>query len=321
MQITYNSAKFPTHYGSRFSGANQLSFSPQELFWAAITVGRANIIDVISHGVYSEYEILYRASIIAANVAQNGTNLIKSTAYLSLDPSEKSAISYFLGLTCCKLLAHKLLNVPWLLHIDVYRAHFMATGQAFRFSSSRVRPDLIGLDTRRRWIVMESKGRTNGFSNSLLVDAKHQTRSLRQIGGTYPNLRVAAVTHFRDGRLTVNWEDPEDINDDNFDLDTTSEDFLFYYYKLIVNILTNNETLEINGYTVYTFPNVDLTVGLETTIFDAYKHKSLQNISRKEIIQSGKYQEFPELDFFAGADGIIVGLGQNWRDLIMTNKK
>jgi hypothetical protein len=34
-----------------------------------------------------------------------------------------------------------------------------------------------------------------------------------------------------------------------------------------------------------------------------------------------KVSRVPEQDFYAGADGIIVGLGQNWRDLVRTNEK
>lgn len=298
-----------------------ITFSAQELFWAAITVGRANIIDVIINGISSEYEILYRASIVAANVSQNGNMLVKSSAYKSLDPSEKSAISYFLGLTFCKLLSHRLLNVPWLLHIDVYRNHFSAAGQAFRFGSSRLRPDLIGLDVGRRWVVMESKGRTNSYYANLLSQAKNQTRNLRQIGGTYPNLRVAAVTHFTNNFLTVDWEDPEGVNNNNFDLDTSFEDYLFYYYKLIVNILSNKETTEINGYTIYTFPNIQLTVGLETNIYNAYSSRKLETVQKQQIIALTKFQEFPEQDFYAGSDGILIGLGQNWKDLVLTNEK
>jgi hypothetical protein len=321
MQITYNSHSFPPHFGALFRGTNTLSFTPQELVWSAVTVGRANFIDVISHGVYSQYEILYRASMVVANVAQRGLDLMKSSAYNSLDPSEKGAVSYFLGLTFGKLLSHKLLNVPWLLHIDVYRNHFARTGQAFRFGSSRRRPDLIGMDSRFRWIIMESKGRTNGFANDLLATAKNQTRNLRQIGGVYPHLRVASVTHFTTGLLTVDWEDPEDFNKQSFDLFTDVEEYLSYYYKLFVNILSNNETTEVGGYTVYTFATVNLTIGLDTKVLNAYKTNNLKEVQVQQVIQTAKFLEFPEQDFYAGSDGVIVGLGQNWKELVRTNQK
>ncbi len=321
MQITYTSHNFPPHYGPSFQRTNTLTITSQELLWAAITVGRANFIDVISHGVYSQYEILYRASMVVANVAQNGLNLVKSSAYQSLDPSEKSAVSYFLGLACSKLIAHRLLNVPWLLHIDVYRNHFRATGQAFRFGSSRSRPDLVGLDTSRRWIVMESKGRTHGLAPNLLNDAKNQTRNLRQIGASYPHLRVGAVTHFANQLLNFDWIDPEGHNETFFDLDTDIEEYLTYYYKLFVNILNNNETTEIGGYTMHTFSNVNLTIGLNTNILNAYTTKDLKGIGVQQVVMTQKFLEFPEQDFYVGSDGVVIGLGENWKQLIKTNDK
>jgi hypothetical protein len=115
---------------------------------------------------------------------------------------------------------------------------------------------MIGLDTRRRWAVMESKGRTNSFSQDLLVHAKSQTRNLRQISGNYPNLRVAAVTHFTNNFLTPDWEDPEGSNDDSFDLQTSLE--------------------EVSGFTIYTFQNVNLTIGLDTTIYNSYRNRTLE---------------------------------------------
>ncbi len=321
MEINYNSRNFPNHLGPLFRGNNNIIFSPQELFWSAITVGRANFIDVISNGIYSEYEILYRASIIAANIAQTGSILVKSSAYNSLDPSEKGAVSYFLGLTFCKLLSNKLLKIPWLLHIDVYRNQFTRAGQAFGYGSSRVRPDMIGLDTRRRWTVMESKGRTNTFTQELLVHAKNQTRNLRKIGTDYPNLRVAVVTHFTNGPLTVDWEDPEGYNDDYFDLDTTADDYLLNYYKLIVSILSNNQTIEIAGFTLYTFTNISLTVGLDSRILEAYNSGKFSNIRAFETTQSQQFTELPNQNFYAGPDGIIVGLGSNWQAIILSNEK
>jgi len=321
MEITYNSHSFPTHFGNNFQGANQLDFTVQELLWSAITVGRANFTDVLQHGVYSEYEILYRASIIFANLALDGNNLIKSSAYEHLDPSEKSAVSYFLGLTFTKLLSNRLLNIPWLLHIDVYRDQFERGGQAFGFGSSRVRPDLIGLDNRRRWVVMEAKGRTNTMENTLLTRAKNQTRNLRRIGIDYPNLRVAVVAHFNNGRLIVDWEDPEDFNEENFDIKTDSEEYLRNYYKLIFNILSSNNSTEFGEYVTYTFQDINITVGLEKKIFEAYKTENLKDTQPTEILSFEQFSKITDHEFFSGKDGVIVGLGSNWDELIKSNKK
>lgn len=324
MQINYNSQNFdPEKYGEQFQNNNQLDFTVQELMWSAITVGRANFIDVLSNGIYSEYEILYRASIVFANIAQNGVTLVKSSAYENLDPSEKGAVSYFLGLTFTKLLSAKLLNIPWLLHIDVYREQFTRNGQAFGFGSSRSRPDLIGLDNLMRWIVIESKGRTNSMRGNVLEVAKNQTKKLRKIGTEDPELRVAVVTHFTNGQLIVDWSDPEGFNEDYFDIQTDTEEYLANYYKLIFNILSskNNDTKEFNGFITYTFDNINLTIGLAKKIFNAYKTLSLKTIVHINIFKPEQFSSIEDQDFFVGIDGIVVGLGSNWRELIKTNKK
>jgi len=323
MEVVYNSHNFSRSRGASFLGTNILSFTVQELMWSAITVGRANFLDVMSHGIYSEYEILYRASILVANLAQNRRTLVKSSAYESLDPSEKSAVSYFLGLTFTKLLSAKLLDTPWLLHIDVYRDQFAASGQAFGFGSSRKRPDLIGLSRRRNWIILESKGRTNSMEGTLLASAKNQTRNLRRIGLDIPSLRVAVVTYFINGNLLIDWADPEGYNDDYFDIETDMEEYLSNYYKVIYNILSTNRSSsnELGGYITYTFEAVNLTIGLDRKIFTAYESKSLKDIRPLRLSNYEPFSSIADQDFFAGSDGIIVGLGSNWRELIRTNKK
>ncbi len=319
MKVTYNSHSFPNGFGRKFQGSNDLNFSVEELMWAAITVGRANFIDVISNGIYSQYEILYRASILVANLTQHRGNLIKSSAYDHLDPSEKSAVSYFFGLTFSKLISEKLLNIPWLLHIDVYREQFLRGGQAFGFGSSKSRPDLIGLDIRRNWIVIESKGRTNVMPNHLLNSAKLQTQNLRSIGGVSPNLRVAIVSHFKKGILTIDWADPIGSNDESFELKTNEKEFLKEYYRIVYNILESNEkdVQESQGFLIYTFKSINLTIGLNKKTFNAYRQNNIANITAKNDFQGNHYINNQEV--FIGSDGILVGIGKNWKELF--NKK
>jgi len=324
MEITYNSYNFHPDLGVNFQGANKLQFTVQELMWSAITVGRANFIDVLSNGIYSEYEILYRASLIIANIAIKGTTLVKSSAYEHLDPSEKSAVSYFLGLTFTKLMSYKLLKIPWLLHIDVYRDQFTKNGQALRFVSGRSRPDLIGLDINEKWIVIESKGRSNFMEGILLDSAKNQAKNLGQIGHETPNMKIAVITHFTNGQLTVDWADPEGMNDNCFDIKTDREEYLSNYYKVIFNILATkniNEISEFNGYIIYTFHAIDLTIGLKKNIFEKYKNISLKEVQTIQIPNSEQLSSVAKQEYYEGSDGVIVMLGSNWEKLIRTNKK
>jgi hypothetical protein len=309
--IPYRSHDFGS--GSVVNGRSTLTIWPEKLFWAAVTVGRANILDVLAHGLYSEYEIIYRVSIVLANLVRTGNNqLRKSPAFTHLDPSEKGAISYFLGMTMSKLFASELLHVPWMLHFDVYEDSL----NAVRPAGSRDKPDMIGRGRGGDWLIMESKGRSNGLTPDLLTAGKRQTQSVRTVAGQTPHWRIAAVTHFGGGTLTYDWADPDDFDQDAFDLKTTAEEFLSLYYKLIYTILSNNDRIESEGFLLYRFAHLGFTIGLQTSIFDAYSRQQLTSVKAGE---AQRFRELPEIrgqQFFIGTDGVAVGISQDVRELL-----
>ena len=98
-KLTYIPSKFKNYMGPNFTSPKDLTFSWAELCHAAITVGRKNWRDVIKHGTYSVLEILWRIAMVRANLVENSDGrLRKSTSYISLDPSEKGAVSFFFGM-------------------------------------------------------------------------------------------------------------------------------------------------------------------------------------------------------------------------------
>ena len=302
LSIRYNSRDFGTVLPD---GVNTLLLWPEQLLWAVATVGRANFVDVLAHGKYSEYELIYRISMVLANLTRaQGNQLQKSPAFLHLDPSEKGSVSYFLGLAVCKLFAEALLGVPWLLHLDVYRDRL----DLVENTTSRQRPDLIGRDSAGRWIVMESKGRTNGTSPGLLAAGKWQTQYVRSIGGQAVSLRAAAVTYFSRGRLVFDWKDPEGFNEKALDLKTDPEEYLRLYYRLIYNVLSNNESKPVSGYRLYSFEDIGFSIGLRSSIYEAYRRQ--QPLGKLEWPEKGRVLPLSSLtnqQFYTGTDGVIVG--------------
>jgi hypothetical protein len=118
INIPFDSYGFKKHI---VNGRSTLTIWPEDLLWAAVTVGRGNFRDVLAHGLHSQYEMIYRVSMVLANLIYvDSRQLAKSSAFHHLDPSEKGAFTYFLGMTMSKLFASKLLHVPWLLHLEVY---------------------------------------------------------------------------------------------------------------------------------------------------------------------------------------------------------
>src|SRR5437867_1458592 len=138
------------------NGLGTLPTSWDELLGAALTVGRPNRQYVFRHGTASHYEALFRLSLVRMALEQHrpaASRLMRTAAARTLDPSEKGAVNYFLGLAICKLFAAKLLSVPWLLHLDVFRPMLnpVLTG--------RSRPDLVGQMANGDWVALECKGR------------------------------------------------------------------------------------------------------------------------------------------------------------------
>lgn len=311
-----------------------------EVLHAAITVGRANWRDVFRHGRYSRYEMLYRASMIYANLRAYRGRIATTSAFLALDPSEKSAVTYFLGLTFTKLMATRLFGIEWLLHLDVYRDLLQPS------LMGRSRPDLVGLDLAGAWSVFEAKGRSSGLDRKTKRNAKKQTQKLRKIGKCVPQLRVASIAYFSSGSLCVHMEDPDLVDAGAGDLPITDEQLLRDYYGPFTDLISgvnDADTMERRESTspdilpVTRLPMVGLDVGLHESIYDTLladsssKNGSLRSRmalvmpSIPESVSDGDL-EIPRVHPFAddavclGTDGIRVELSENWSPRMMESQ-
>ena len=243
---------------------------------------------------------------IYSNLKQDSSGrLCKSSAYLNLDPSEKSAISYFLGLTSAKLFADQYLSVPWLMHLDVYKRSLRPSlvGQS--------KPDLVGLDALQRWIIMEAKGRSNEISTDLLSKAKKQTRKLRNLNGALPYLRIALGCHFTSDVLHVDWEDPDEYEAIGSDLEISISRYLSSYYELFTALQMDREQrISYDLFNTTYLEEADLTVGINTRV--------LEWLNREPQIESFPLRRLEGEDSRVesrkvGNDGILVELGRSWQ--------
>ncbi|SHJ40273.1 hypothetical protein SAMN02745146_3047 [Hymenobacter daecheongensis DSM 21074] len=327
--LTYLSKNFKSPYtGRNFVGRNTLPVSWGKLMHAAITVGKADATYLNKHGVLSRYERKMRMYMVKVNLIE--TVATKSTpaqfqhseVYKSLDPSEKTALSYFMGLTMAKLLASHFLNIPWLQHFDGYATPLKGT-----------RPDLLGMNSKRGFVIMEAKGRTGAATKALMKKAKDQTAVPPFIhspgGGMHPIIaRVASASYAnKAGVLAARWEDPEEA-----DLNARSSvieplEFLHQYYEPIRTLIDfeapGTEEKEYEGYTFTTrfFPEVDVTVGLLNKPLEFYLDDSPHSADSAWYITFTRNRRLKGLlndtsdtgrDLFFGADGVLVALGPSW---------
>jgi len=140
-------------------GRNQLSVNWADILWAAVTVGRPDIFHVFRYGQASVHE---------------------------------------LGLVVCKLFASKLLDSPWTLHLDVFRAVLRP-----RLLGGRSRPDMVAQSTSwQQWHAFECKGRASMPSSTDKQKAKAQAQRLVTVGGSKCTLHVGAITFFRNDTVS-----------------------------------------------------------------------------------------------------------------------
>ena len=313
IQIPYEAFAFPRRYGAKLVGPHLLSATWADLALAAITVGKPGQKYLSMYGAQSLFEIIYKTFMIKAHLIHGpGGILTRSSLYDSLDPSEKGAVSYFIGLTSAKLLSEKLLRVPWLMHLDVYR-HRLKPYSYLRGH----RPDLVGELPNRRWIVIEAKGRTNSYSGTLVRKAKLQARSLTRIQGTRPALTLASIAHFGQGHLSIYWEDPSPPPGDS-SLEISRKEFLDEYYKSAISLIASriNDT-EISRFfnkriRILEIPSADLVLGLESQLLrDPDIERAAEAVAQKgEAISRGSEK--------LGIDGIYLKLGQSWSEHSMS---
>jgi hypothetical protein len=301
--IAYTADGFPTAFGPSLVGTHTLGVSWAEIIWAAISVGRGGLGHLTQYGVYSVFEITYRAAMIYANLREDPSGLLtRSSAYDGLDPSEKGAISYFVGMTFAKLFLHRLLGVPWLMHLDVYRQQLQP------ILAGKSKPDFVGLNTAQDWVVVEAKGRTNEYEESVLQRAKVQTQQLTTIQGSQPVLRVGSLAYFSAGNLQFAMRDPKgDSRREKIkDLPLAKDALLIAYYRpfqVLLREAARVETIMVNrhGYRMVALQELELWIGLSQEVAEQFPIgepvKELYSIEENQ---------------FVGADGVLVRLGSIW---------
>ena len=206
LKIPYTSENFPSKY--KIKSSENLKTSWSEILWAALTVGRPNVAYVFRHDRASLYEANFRLSLIRMALEQDDSrNLKRTDAFVALDPSEKGAVSYFLGMTFCKLFASRLLNTPWLLHLDVFRNELNPT------LLGRSRPDFVAFEKSGKRYAFESKGRSYPPSAKDIEKAKEQAQRLVRVNKTLCSLQIGTFAYFKSGILHFHWCDPEPQGD------------------------------------------------------------------------------------------------------------
>ena len=206
LSVDYENEGFPL--GGPSDGEFQLNVTWDKILWAAITVGRPDIFHVFRYGPASYHEAIFRLSLVRMALQQRGSlgwRLVRTDLFKQMDPTEKGAVNYFIGLLICKLFASKLLDAPWSLHLDVFRPMLNP-----RTLQGRSRPDMVAQSaTTAQWHAFECKGRASVPGENEKRKAKAQALRLVSVDGTDCTYHIGAITFFRNDAIEFYWRDPE----------------------------------------------------------------------------------------------------------------
>ena len=308
LEIDYRSEGFPASSPVN-NGGGVLQTTWDELLWAALTVGRPNRHYVFRHGTSSSYEALFRCSLVRMALEQrrpSAHRLRRTSAAKTLDPSEKGAVNYFLGMTMCRLFSAKLLSVPWLLHLDVFRPMLNPV------LAGRSRPDLVGQTLSNEWVSIESKGRVGSPGAEAKHKAKEQAQRLIGIDGQKPRFHVGCITYFRSEVLQFFWRDPEpDRNRPRNPIELSFEEgILRHCYKPILNLIASqSQHLDNELYARGLIPieDLDIKVSVHPGVFELLAKEKWGEL-KGFCIREGKslHEEGYQLD------GIRIAAGPTW---------
>ena len=308
LRIPYQATNFGHHWGSALAGNKTLEITWEEVVWSAITMGKPGATFLFGHGWHSASDLVVRAHTVFANLQQTSWYLTKSSLYNSLDPTEKGATSYFIGMMAAKIVGLRLLDTPWLFHLSML---VDLGGKPILVGKSQ--PDLIGINGRRDWIVAEAKGRTEGYSARTMISAKKQTKKLRRINGDFPALRIAVQSFFATS-LTFALEDPEEFEKDAKDLTFDENDAFKKYYDFTRMIPRDKGAIRTALGRVFYFHALGDS-GISVGIVREVAEISASTVSFRDVTKAlgdltpGRDEE-KGISVFT--DGIAVALDERW---------
>lgn len=290
------------------NGIAELHVTWDDILWAAVTIGRPNRHYVFRHGAASVYEALFRWSLVRATVEQKGSapiRLHRTTASKELDPTEKSAVDYFLGMTFCKLFAARLLGAPLMLHLDVFRKQLNAE------LNGRSRPDLIGYaPVTGEWHAFECKGRIGPPDATTKKKAKEQATRLISIDGTPCSLHVGAITYFKGDVLNFFWRDPNPQASNAIEVQSVSEEWR-YYYGPVIELVRGFKPGALSKPTKELIPVefADIEIGIHPVILKCLAQETWDRIPQILGAEAGSWS----LEGYQ-SDGLMIRAGATWQD-------
>lgn len=215
------------------NNTTELEFTNKELLHAMITCGMPVQRLTAAFPEKKRLEFLYKLFLVETALDAEGDRLKKAKKTAYLDSSEKSVISYYMGMFFTKMISHRLYKSEYLTNLNLIET---PDGKEFiDFFASEWRPEMIGYkpDTQK-WSVWEAKGGSN-YREQALKKGADQLRSIGTLNSSKPDPAAVCMTYYDHGYLCGILREP-DGDTEGEQLKFSEEAFYKAYYRPICEL-------------------------------------------------------------------------------------
>lgn len=248
--------------------------------------------------------------------------LHNSPAFDALDATEKGWINYLLGMLFTKLAAAKMLDMPWLLHFKWFQALYPTTSLPGGST-----PDFVGFNPlTQQFNVLEAKGRSSGYSNTVIDAAKAQAAQAVTLNGQPAHMHIGALLYREYGeRLAMAMADPEPEGPPREIADTRETWAQYYRVPLGLVRSTKSERRDLQDQFGFT---VDLDEKARPLIEQFFESEVSDWRSARDALlewsanrEKHSDTEVAETDSRTFGDGIKIGFSPDWRDAFVPDRR
>ena len=256
-------------------------------------------------------ELLQKMAMVENALDVKGDQLVKSARTMYLDVSEKGTISHYLGAIFAKIIAGKMFQDDYLVHINQIEQPGLTEigryGKKYRY-------DLIGMQKGSgSYSVWESVGRSEN-SQLAFRNACQEAEGVAKIGKGAPLHKVACMNYYERGFYTaVIREVPQTEEGQAFDF--TREAYLRAYYQPLMELLLS-ERPELLYQSHGSFCTTEISLPALNNEFVGHRRMYV-GMGRQllDCLRSGRYEKADEWKnteipqgggWFEGRDGLSV---------------
>jgi hypothetical protein len=251
-------------------------------------------------------------SVLAGLVgARRHQALAISSLYDELETTEKSGVSYRLGMAFASLSAEHAVEVRMLEHLNRSNA-LLAQG-------SQRRADLLGMDQLGNWHVVEAKSRTYGYTREDVHMAKQQALNVVAVqpngAQLSPATRSACLTDLWPSPIAVLLTDPDDRPESEARYEVDVERFIGTHFSAVPDLLEVQggpqpppDPLQGANVDGAYLPGTDIWLGLEASLIGGRRASWVQRLrDRRWDVEEMPTADDERVSF--GRDGHVLCLG------------